>query len=106
MLDVKRTGYDNLWLVVGHDWQARMLAHGFAGDAWQAEAKRLTDNFAKLDKKDVVEVAKWENEVLHACGMHGKPLPAVKQPEKVVKAVAVEEVKAEPVKAAEAPKTE
>ena len=110
MLDVKRTGYDNLWLVVGHDWQAKMVAAGVAD--WHAEVKRLTENFSKIDKKDVVEVAKWENEVLHACGMHGKPLPTVKQPAKVskhdapkpveaVKLPAVEEIKAE-----EAPKTE
>lgn len=87
MLDIKRTGYDNLWLVAGHEWQAKMVAAGVAD--WQAEVKRLSDNFAKLDKKDVVEVAKWENEVLHACGMRGKPLPVVAKaaaPVKVAKA--------------------
>lgn len=96
MIDIKRSGYDNLFLVGGYDWHAKFTATSPL-DVDQ-KAKTLCANFDKLDKKDVVLVAKWENEVLHACGMKGKPLPVV------AKEVKVEPVKVEPVvKAAPAP---
>jgi hypothetical protein len=81
MLDTKRTGYDNLFLVGGYDWQAKMSAVLNGNyEALELKVKTLTTNFEKLDKKDVVNIAKWENEVLHACGMKGKPLPVVTTP--------------------------
>lgn len=75
-IDLKRSGYDNLFLVGGYDWHAKFTATNPA-DVEQ-KAKTLSTNFDKLDKADVVLVAKWENEVLHACGLKGKPLPVVK----------------------------
>lgn len=99
MLDTKRTGYDNLFLVGGYDWQAKMsVALNGDHEALAVKVKTLTSNFDKLDKKDVVIVAKWENEVLHACGLKGKPLPVVAAPVKAVVAPkqAVAPVVAEP----------
>lgn len=84
MIDIKRSGYDNLFLVGGYDWHAKFTATS-PHDVEQ-KAKTLSANFDKLDKKDVVLVAKWENEVLHACGLKGKPLPVVPKPEAVVEA--------------------
>jgi hypothetical protein len=84
MLDTKRSGYDNLFLVAGYDWHAKMTDVSPLGV--EDKARTLCANFEKLDKNDVILVAKWENEVRHACGMKGKPLPVV--------------AKAEPVKAA------
>lgn len=75
-LDIQRSGYDNLFLVAGYDWYSKLqLTQGPDYQAWDKEAQRLAANFDKLDKTDPVLVAKWENEVLHACGMKGKPLP-------------------------------
>ena len=79
MVDLERDGYDNLFLVAGYDWYAKLqLSLGPDYQAWDKEATRLVTNFDKhLDKTDPVLVAKWENEVRHACGMKGKPLPVV-----------------------------
>lgn len=79
--DIERSGYDNLFLVAGHDWYAK-LAAVMGGDPaeWDKAALRLAANFDRLDKSDVVNVAKWENELFKACGMPGKPLPKVVKP--------------------------
>lgn len=96
MIDIERTGYDNLFLVVGHDWYAK-LAAVMGGDPaeWDKKAQLLASNFDRLDKSDPVNVAKWENEVLKACGLPGKPLPkkpeAPKKEEPKVEAPKVEE---------------
>ncbi len=85
-LDIKRSGYDNLFLIGGYDWYAKFSSVN-PSDI-EARAKALCDAFDKLGKKDVVLVAEWENEVLQACGMESKPLPVV------AKAVVKEQVKA------------
>lgn len=98
-IDLLRDGYDNLFLVGGYDWHAKMTAVNPA--TVEHEAKRLSTNFDKLNKKDVVVVAKWENEVLHACGLPGKPLPKVAPvvaPVKPVEAKPAEAKPQEPVK--------
>lgn len=100
MIDIKRSGYDNLFLVGGYDWHAKFTAK--SPDDVEFRAATLSANFDKLDKQDVVLVAKWENEVLHACGMKGKPLPVVAKPE-VKPPVAKPEVKPEVVKPVPAP---
>lgn len=96
-LDIKRSGYDNLFLIGGYDWYAKFAAKNPL-DVEQ-KAKTLIANFDKLDKHDVVLVAKWENEVLHACGMNGKPLP-------VVAAKPVKESVVKPAPAVQAPVVE
>ena len=111
MIDIKRSGYDNLFLVGGYDWHAKFTAK--SPDDVEFRAATLSANFDKLDKQDVVLVAKWENEVLHACGMKGKPLPvvAVAKPEvkppvvkpEVKPPVVKPEVKSEVVKPVPAP---
>lgn len=105
MIDIERSGYDNLFLVAGHDWYAK-LAAVMGGDPaeWDKTAVRLAANFDRLDKSDAVNVAKWENELLKACGMPGKPLPKVAKPAPV-EAPKVEEPKEEP-KLVEPPKVE
>lgn len=80
MLELDRSGYDNLWLIGGHDWHAKMMAQLGDGNAVAELSQKLSANFDRLDKKDPVMVAKWENEVLRACGMPGKPLPKVAKP--------------------------
>ena len=75
-LDIKRSGYDNLFLVGGYDWYAKLSAVEPVGI--EDKAKALAADFDDLDKKDDVLVAKWKNEVLHACGMQEEPLPAAK----------------------------
>lgn len=85
-IDVKRSGYDNLFLAGGYDWHAKMMVVcNNDHEAVDKKAKTLAQNFDKLDKSDPVNVAKWENELLNACGLRGKPLPVVVATAAVVK---------------------
>jgi len=88
MIDFERSGYDNLFLLAGHDWQAKMVKAGL--DNWRQVSVDLQEAFDILDKNDKREVILWMNALYKSCGMPTLEVPPVVNEKKEEPVVALE----------------
>ena len=68
-------GYDNLFLVGGFNWTAKMVKlHPIN---FIQLAMDHAERFDKLNKYDLIKVGLWANEFRHMCSEPGRPLPII-----------------------------
>jgi hypothetical protein len=75
--DITRSGYDNLFLVGGHNWLKRItLRKSISAQACIAQCHSLADELDAIDKTNIDAVIAWENKLNE---LTGDPLLPIKK---------------------------